>query len=266
MARLQAIYLQAGIDVPPAALAEGLAAARDGRFVYVRRRGWLGWLARVYVMRERWVPPTFAIVLVMAVALAAYFFGYRPYRASQAEQARLELNENLPAAMDRLYQDIFNETKVQTAAVEADALRTRGKAALDKRDRAGAERAVADLTALRDRLALVYTIRVVDADGVKPGFWTFPASNSEATSYYVVVEAVDSDGNVLPLPIANDDTGLTQTVTRWGLRVPQAIYDAIIADKQDDGIIQHGLVGYKEEGYEDIDYAIPVLGGTLTQW
>src|SRR6185312_5915732 len=98
----------------------------------------------------RWGPPLAAVALVLVVGIAAYYLGYRPYRASQRQQARLELTQNLPAEMDALYQTIFNETKVTAAATQAADIRDKGKAAAEKGDRAGADRAVADLTALRD--------------------------------------------------------------------------------------------------------------------
>ena len=266
MARLNLVYAQYGISVGETVLAEGIAAAASGRFVHTTPRGPGAALARLYVARRSWGPPFLAIVMVAAVGLAAYFFGYRPYTASQAERARLELTQDLPAQMDALYRQIFNETKVQTAAADAQTLRDRGKEAAGRGDRAAADRAIADLTALRDRLQEAYTLRIVDAPGVKPAFWDFPPNNSEATNYYILVEAVDADGRVLTLPVTDSDTGHTEAVTRWGLRVPEGVYDAVLADKQDDGRIEHGLVGFKQDGFLDPDYAVPVLGGAVTQW
>lgn len=266
IARLKALYAQQGLLLDDRLAAAGAAAAASGRFVHRPAQGPLAGLARLYVGRGRWGPPLAALVLVLVVGLAAYYFGYRPYRASQRQQARLELTQGLPAEMDALYRTIFNETKVTAAATQAADIRDKGKAAAEKGDRAGADRAVADLTALRDRLEENFTLRIVDRDGVRPGFWTFPRNNTEATNYYIVVEAVDAQGNVLSLPITSEETGQTQVVDRWGLRVPETVYDAVIADKQDDGVISHGLVGFKQDGFLDIDYAVPNLGGTLTQW
>jgi hypothetical protein len=266
VARLQALYAQQGLRLDARLAVAGAAAAADGRFVHRPARGPLAGLARLYVGRGRWGPPLAAVALVLVVGIAAYYLGYRPYRASQRQQARLELTQNLPAEMDALYQTIFNETKVTAAATQAADIRDKGKAAAEKGDRAGADRAVADLTALRDRLEENFTLRIADRDGIKPGFWTFPRSNTEATNYYIVVEAVDAQGNVLSLPITSEDTGKTQVVDHWGLRVPQSVYDAVIADKDNNGVISHGLVGFKQDGFLDIDYAIPNLGGTLTEW
>ncbi|HTJ57648.1 MAG TPA: DUF6384 family protein [Devosiaceae bacterium] len=264
--RLRTLYLQSGIEVSDQVFGEGLAALSEGRFVYAPRRGLATGLAQLYASRLQWGRPVGAAFLVLAIVCVGYFFGYRPYEAAQAEQARIELTQTLPAKMDALYDAIFNDTKVQTASDEAATLREQGKEAAGKGDRAGAESAIADLTALRNQLEETYTLKIVDTDGVKPGFWTFPPNNSEATNYYIVVEAVDGTGNVLSIPITSEDTGVTQTVSRWAIQVPQSVYDSVMADKQDDGSIQHNLVGFKQDGFTDVDYLIPVLGGALTQW
>ncbi|MGN6101420.1 MAG: DUF6384 family protein [Devosia sp.] len=265
-ARLRLLYAQEGIEVSEAALDQGFAAAADDRFAFTPAHGPAALLARLYVARRGWGPPVLALALAVLVGLGAYFFGYRPYTASLAERERIELAQTLPARMDELYQAIFNETKVQSAVVDAEAIRSRGKDAAAKGNRAGADQAVAELTALRDTLEQSYTLRVADRSGLRPGFWTIPNNNTEATNYYIVVEAVDANGQVLSLPIVNGETGRTEVVNRWGVRVPQGVYDAVIADKQDNGVIDHGLVGFKQDGFVDVDYVVPVLGGTLTQW
>lgn len=264
--RLGVFYRQQGIEAPTAVLAEGLAAWRDRRFIYQPARGFAATLAHLYVARRRWGPAVGVFALVVVVGLGGYFFGYLPYQAAQTAAAQQELTQGLPAQMDAAYEAIFNDTKVQSAVNDAEELRNRGKEAAQNGNRAAAEQAVSDLRALHDQLMAAYTLRVVDQDGVKPGFWNFPPTNAEATNYYLVVEAVDADGHILSLPIRSEDTGETKTVSRWALRVPQAVYDAVIADKNDDGVIQHAVVGFKQDGFLDVDYVVPVLGGTLTQW
>src|SRR5690606_13422444 len=120
-----------------------------------------------------------------------YFFAYLPFQASQVQQAQRELQVELPARMDAVYQSIFEETKVQAASNQADELRTRGKALAAEGDKAGAEQALAGMTGIRDTLRQVYDLKVVNREGVKSGFWTFPEINTAATNYYVVVEALD---------------------------------------------------------------------------
>jgi|SRR5215217_2092709 len=265
--RLREIYRQQGIEVPDHILREGVEALAGSRFAYEPPAPGFGTtLARIYVNRKRWGRP---VVLGLAAGLAlgiGYFGMWQPFQAGQAHQEQLELAQGLPAQMDALYNTIFEETKVQQAVVEAESLVSRGKAFAEEDNRAGAEDIVTRLTALRDQLRQEYVVRVVNRADQQSGFWTFPEVNTDATNYYLVVEAVDPDGNLLSLPILNEESGQTQTVAIWGQRVPESVYNAVAADKRDDGIIQANEVGRKSDGFLDVEYQMPVLGGAVTQW
>jgi len=265
--KLRQIYHQQGIEVSDAILKEGVAALGQSRFTYTPPAPGLGVaLARLYVGRKRWLPAVFALVLLLIVGFGGYFLVWKPINDGRAEQARIELAETLPAEMDALYTAIFEETKVQSATRQAEELRDRGKTAAAEGDRAATLQAIADLTQIRDTLRQEYQLRVVSRDGVKSGFWTFPEINTEATNYYVVVEAIDTHGTALSLPILNEENNVTETVTMWGVRVPEAVYRAVEADKRDDGIIQRNIVGIKNFGYLEPDYLVQVLGGAVTRW
>jgi hypothetical protein len=265
--KLREIYHDQGIEVPDHILKEGVAALQESRFAYDPPPPGLGTtLARLYVGRKRWGKPVAGALLALLVLGVGYFGVWQPYQNGVAEAARIELAEGLPAQMDALYQTIFEETKVQQAVVKAEALRARGKAFAAEGNRTGAEAAVSDLTALRDQLRQEYTLRVVNRADVQSGFWTFPEINTEATNYYIVVEALDTDGNALSLPILNEETGATEVVSIWGVRVPEVVYDGVAADKRDDGIIQANEVGRKSDGFLEVEYNMPVLGGAVTRW
>ena len=265
--KLRQIYAQQGIEVTDAVLREGVKALAESRFVYTPPKPGLGTtLARFYVSRRRWGPAALALAIVLVLGLGGYFLAWQPYQHAQLEAARVELSETLPARMDALYQTVFEETKVQTAVVQADALRSHGKTAATEGNRDAALKAIADLTALRDRLRQEYTLKIVSRDGQKTGFWTFPEINTDATNYYVVVEAIDSDGKALTLPVTNEETGTTENVSIWGVRVPESIYRSVEADKRDDGIVERNVMGAKQFGFLDVDWAMPVLGGAVTRW
>jgi len=263
--QIRVFYRRVGMDVPDSVLAAGAVALTQGRFAYAPPRGPLAALGRLYVSRRRWGRQAGAVAIVLVLALGGYFFGYRPYEAARNAQAAHELQQVLPARIDELYRQIFDETKVQTAADQAVQLRDAGRAAALKGDRGGAEQAIGGLEALRNKLDQAYTVHIA-GEGGKLGFWTFPPNNSEATNYYIIVDALDSSGKELSLPITSDDTGVTTVVNRWGLRVPQYIYEAVMAGRSDQGLGANSLIGVKQDGFLDVDYAIPVLGGTLTQW
>jgi hypothetical protein len=265
--KLRDIYHQQGIEVSDQILREGVSALDQSRFTYQTPAPGLGTtLARLYVNRGRWSRQALLVLGVLVALLVGYFGIWAPYQSTQQEQARIELSEGLPAQMNALYNTIFEETKVQQAVVEAEGLRTRGITMAAEGDRAGALDAVQRLTALRDQLRQQYTLRVVNRSGVRSGFWTFPEVNTEATNYYIVVEAIDADNRPLSLPILNEENGQTETVAMWGLRVTQSLYESIAADKQDNGIIENNRIGRKEAGYLQPDYDRPVLGGTVTRW
>jgi len=265
--KLRDIYHQQGIEVPDHILKEGVAALQESRFAYDPPKASFGvTLAKLYVGRKQWGKPVLTIAGAAVVLAIGYFGVWQPYQAGQVEQARIELAEGLPAQMDALYETIFEETKVQQAVVEAEALRTRGQTFAAEGNRVAAEEAVANLTALRDVLRQEYTLRVVNQPGEQSGFWTFPEINTDATNYYLVVEALDADGGALSLPVLNEENGQTETVAKWGVRVPEAVYNAVVADKQDDGIIQSNEIGRKSYGFMDVEYNVPVSGGAVTRW
>ncbi len=265
--RLREVYRQQGIEVPDHILKEGVSALAESRFVYdPPPPGFNTTLARLYVSRKSWGRPLLIGLGAILVLGIGYFGIYRPFEDGQARQSQQELAEGLPAQMDALYKTIFDETKVQQAVVDAEALVKRGKAFSAEGNRPGAEGIVEDLTALRDKLRQEYVVRVVNRADEQSGFWTFPEINTDATNYYLVVEAIDPDGKTLSLPILNEETGETEVVAQWGQRVPEAVYNAVANDKRDDGIIQTNEVGLKSDGFLDVQYQMPVLNGAVTRW
>jgi hypothetical protein len=265
--KLREIYHHQGIEVPDHILKEGVAALAEARFTYEPPRpGWRTTLARLYVSRGSWGKPALALLAVLVLAVVAFFGIWQPFQRGQQEAARIELAEGLPAQLDALYETIYQETKVQQAVLEAEALRTRGQSLAAEGDRAGALQALDYLTALRDLLRQEYRLVVVNQSGVRSAFWTFPEINTAATNYYIVVQALDADGDALHLPIRNEENGATELVDIWAVRVPETVYTAVLADKQDDGIIQANEIGRKSDGFLEVEYNVPVMGGALTQW
>ncbi|HUH76147.1 MAG TPA: DUF6384 family protein, partial [Devosia sp.] len=176
--KLRDIYHQQGIEVPDHILKEGVAALAESRFVYDPPAPGFGTtLARLYVARHRWGKPLLATLGVLVLAGIAFFGVWQPFQAHQREQQRIELTEGLPVRMDALYQTIFEETKVQQAVLQAEALRTRGKNLAAEGDRVAAEEVITELTALRDQLRQVYSLRIVNRPDEQSAFWTFPEIN-----------------------------------------------------------------------------------------
>jgi hypothetical protein len=66
--------------------------------------------------------------------------------------------------------------------------------------------------------------------------------------YYLIVEARDAKGNVIPRMIRNTVTGKIERVARWGEEVPAEVYQRLKADKESDGILSETLFATKARG------------------
>jgi len=173
-----------------------------------------------------------------------------------AQALRQAHSETLAVAVD-------NAAKQRANALLAD-----GERLARAGDKAGATKATSDLHALKADLAREFTLTIVSRPGEPSLVRRRPprSTNSEARNHYVIVEAVAPDSTKLSLPIRNEEDGVTRMVTKFGMRVPQAVYDAIAKDKRDDGIVQRNRFGVKRRGALEIEYLMPFEGGYITSW
>jgi hypothetical protein len=70
----------------------------------------------------------------------------------------------------------------------------------------------------------------------------------------------------LSLPVTSEETGQTQTVSQWAVRVSEDVFNQVRRDKNDDGIVQRNRLGEKRRGCLEVDYLMPVLGGAVLTW
>lgn len=156
----------------------------------------------------------------------------------------------------------------KAAKQKADALLVDGERLARAGDKAGAVKAGADLQTLKSDLMREYTLTIVSRPGEPSLVRRRPprSANADARNHYVIVEAIAPDGSKLDLPIRSEEDGSTKTVTKFGMRIPQATYDAIAQDKRDDGIVQRNRLGVKRRGVLDVEYLMPFEGGYITSW
>ena len=114
-------------------------------------------------------------------------------------------------------------------------------------------------------LELAYRLEIVARPNETTGVWRIPDANESARNYYLIVEAVDPDGRVLERAIRSEETGTTSTVRRWGLRVDEATFEQVVADKLDDGIVQ-STCSARSDGRLDVRYRFATTGGAITSW
>lgn len=253
--RLRKIYAAQGIDIPDHVLEQGVAAIKEDRFVYKPAApGFPRTLATLYVTRNAWGKWLLGAIAAVMIAAAGY------YAAVVAPAARL------PGRIEALHAQIAGITEDAEARTQAGQIREAGLAAVQRGDAGNARAAVASLEELLGLLEQDYTLRVVNRPGEYSGVYRIPDLNEQARNYYVIVEAIDSRGNVLTVPILSEETGATERVKAWGLRVDEDVFNAVANDKKDDGIIQNNRFGEKKRGRLTADYTMPTTGAAITAW
>jgi hypothetical protein len=267
--RLKKIYHEQGIDVPDKVLADGVKALKESRFVYTPPpAGWKRSLLTVWARRETYGKRLVALVLVLAGAAWAYYFMLvRPARLAQ-EQVRIELTQTLPKALRDAHAEVLAIATDKAAKEKADALLADGERDIRAGNRAGASKIKGELIALREDLTTEFKLTIVSRPGEPSIVWRLPPRKlqSQAKNYYLIVEAVAPNGHKLALPIRNEETGTTETVTKFGVRVPEAVFEAVRRDKADDGIVQKNIFGIRKRGSQAIEYQMPFEGGYITKW
>ena len=267
IARLRQIYKDQGIDVPDHVLAEGVKALKDSRFVYTPPpAGWKRRLLTLWVKRD-----TYGKRAGIALAgLIATFGGYHVLVSRPAQlveqRARVEVSETLPKQLRQAHAEVLAVANDEAAKQKAAVLLADGERAIRAGDRAAMAKVSADLTALRDELTREYTVTIVSRPGESSGVWRRPPKGSQARNYYLIVEALAPDGHKLSLPVRDEELGTLTTVSKFGVRVPEATFEAVLRDKRDDGIIQKNRFGVKRRGTLAVDYQMPFDGGFITRW
>lgn len=264
--RLRKVYASQGIDVPDHILKAGVEDLKRDRFVYAPpSAGTQRTLAMVYISRGVWSKWLAGAAAVLVVALAAwYFLVTLPQQRSEAELlARLQA---LPDTYSELVSRIADLTEDVDAEEEARRLASDGKLALDDGNNQAAFKAEADLRSLAAQLQEVFKVQIISREGVPTGIERIPEANPDTTNYYIVVEAIDPDGNILERTILSEENSKVETVDKWGQRVSETIYSAVRRDKMEDGIVQKGVLGEKRRGEREIKWRTGVKDGAITQW
>jgi hypothetical protein len=265
--RLREIYASQGIEVADHVLDQGIAALEEKRFAYAPKgEGWRRSLAVAWATRGRW--GKFAAVGLGALVLlyGAYWFTVVAPQNREAAAIARELQQDLPRALRAEHDRVLAGTQEAAPRAEAARLLAEGEAAARAGRLADARArrdALADLAA---RLAAAYSVRIVNRPGEASAVWRVPAANPRARNYYLVVEAVDRDGRPVELPITSEEDGRVARVSRWGQRVPEAVFERVRQDKLADGIIDQPVIGQKAAGSMDTRWTVETSGGAILSW
>ncbi len=205
------------------------------------------------------------LAVLLAVWGAYYFLVSAPERAEEERQV-VELTESIPEELTSLKSEIDTLAQVATARNKSTALVEDGLAAAKAGDLEAARAARADLSDLRARLAQTYSLRIVSRPGEPSGVWRVPDANPDTRNFYLIVEAIDEEGQAVPVDILSEEDGSVHRVTKWGVRVSESVFERVRWDKSDDGIIQQNPIGAKRRGYLDPEYTISTPGGMIVEW
>ncbi len=264
--RLRDVYAAQGIEVPDEMLKAGVEDLKRDRFVYVPpAAGFQRTLALVYISRGTWSKWLAGAVTVLIVAIAVWYFAFSlPKQRAEADLlARLNA---LPATYSELVTRIDTLTENSDALAQATRFAQDGELALADGRNDAAFKAEADLRSLATQLQDVYEVRIVSREGVPTGVDRYREENEDSRNLYIIVEAIDPDGNILERTIVSEENQQSVKVDKWGQRVSPAIYDAVRQDKIDDGIVQQGVLGVKHRGDLTIKWRSGVQDGAITQW
>lgn len=265
--RLKEIYRGQGIEVPDSVLAEGVKALRESRFVYkppppsLKRT-----LLTIWARRQ-----TYGAVAAIGLALVGGSIGYqymavtRPAIEAQ-ERQRVEVSETLPRTIRQSYADVVAMGREPAVKERADTILADAERAIRDQDRPRMEAATKAFAALREEVSREYSLVIVSRPGETSGVWRIPKVNPTQRNYYLLVEPLTPDGKRVPLSIRNEETGASEQVERFGVRVPKDVFDRVAADKRDDGIIQNNRFAVKRRGWLSTEYLMPFQDGTITRW
>jgi hypothetical protein len=264
--RLRQVYESQGLTVTDRILDEGIKALKESRFAYTPPKPSFGTtMAKLWIRRR-----VFGPALAILVAVIVLFVGWQIWRAGEdarrAEEIRIEVTETLPKALAAAEEAARAAATDPDAIARIDALAADGAAAVNAGDADGMRNATGELTQLTAALVQAYQLRIVSRPDEDTGVFRIPDVNEAAKNYYIIVEPVTAKGDVLSLPVVNQEDGKTYTVSKWGVRVPEATYEAIRDDKTDDGIVQDNILGEKPRGTLKVTYRMPVETGAITEW
>lgn len=181
-------------------------------------------------------------------------------------QAALKQRDALSVLHDQLQQRVRVEALDDPAREAIAAAEAAVATALADADVERAGAALQAETTLKRLIATPYSVHIVDRPGELSGVPRYPVDNPDAAAYYLIVEAITADGQVLAIPVLNEETQQRSTVRKFGIRVSEDAFNAVRSEKQGSGRIAERQVGSKAAGRLHPEYRIAASGGAITEW
>jgi hypothetical protein len=207
-------------------------------------------LAHLYVRRmplARWG----GAILVGVLALWLLFLSPSAPLSSQGRAQRALAS--LTSEIGRQEQTVRALAQDPAAVSAAERLEREARTFAEQGDKARLQSVRDELARLSERLEQEYTVRIISRPGEKSGIDRYftDAEGKRASGYYLIVEAVGPDQKTVKRLVHNIEDNRDEDVTRWGERVPKAVYDRIARDKKADGIVDENIFAIKRRGRLD---------------
>jgi hypothetical protein len=148
-----------------------------------------------------------------------------------------------------------------------DALAQAAFAAAAQLDAARVKELATQAEALLSFARLPLDIMVADREGVRSGVErNYNASGGK--SWYLIVEALDAEGNNVQVPVRSVETGAQTWTEFYGVRVSREQYQAVKAEKQSTGHVENRGMGNKPANSLTVRYArtLKAQPDMITEW
>lgn len=224
--------------------------------------------------------------ILLERARASYNSGMASINNKQADQAVEYENQlraiktdvqdyfTVPKDIERIHSSVRTKAKDPEAIQQSDQLYIETQSYIKTADVNNLREISKKIKNLENVLDEQYTIQIVNKSGVKSGIDRYytDQSGKKVSGFYLIVEATDQNGNMVPRQIKNEEDGRTNNVTLWGERVPEYVYESVKNDKMDNGRIENSIFGAKQKGYLKDEVTLKVNNtlitrvGQITQW
>lgn len=267
IARLRGIYDAQGIEVPDAVLMDGVLALEEERFKFVPAKAGFGTkLAHLYIGRQKWLPLVYSLIAVIFGAWAVNYAAFvRPEKVETRRVSSL-LDAALPERLEDFKTRALGTNPQADIAARINSLAGEAEAALRAKDVDLAETRLNNLGDLTKTLEQSYELRVVNKEREPSGVFLTPKSGGDIRNYYLIVEPIDTAGAIIRVQIEDEEYRKTTWSSKFGVRVPMDVFNAVAADKSDDLIIQNDILGRKEIGALEASFGFERPGGYITDW
>ncbi|MXW09726.1 MAG: hypothetical protein F4X47_14500 [Gammaproteobacteria bacterium] len=165
----------------------------------------------------------------------------------------------LEADVVRLHAAVLAEAAEDLVREHAGDLAREAESRIAARDVDGLGAAVGRYRDLLDAVSTEYRIVVTG------GVWRYPDGARDIRNHYLLVQALGTDGEAVPVTIRSEEDGEARRVRQWGERVPQEVYDRVAADRADNGIIDDEEFGFKARGFVTAERRYADIG-QITEW